>query len=660
MDGAKQIADGLYWIGDRTSSNTLECNAYLIMDGNEGVLIDPGSPLDFDQVRKNVESLIPLKQISLIVVHDEDPDLCGSISAFYQAGLVAPVALHWRTGTLVKYYGIANKLYFVNENSWEWSFNSGRKLFFLPAPYCHFAGAIMVYDSRTRTLFSGDLFGSLGFSTGLYADQDYHEKMRAFHEHYMPSREVLAPVMDSILYLALDRIAPQHGQIIKDDIQSFILELRNLKCGSYQGNVSFLQPDGIESGAVPVIHVLDSILNRLSHIFASAEVRRTFEGSPFTLQGDSLRIESINLAGKRDEIINVFIEYLVMTNGARWLTVIEPYLYSMIDEYRLPIPQYLLQVSNIGLPQVDEKEKHVETEDSVLYDHLTGLYNERVFDRYLETLLKNHESTAWAIAYFSVDNLEEINQLYGRKAGDDALKALVYILKNEALNNPFWTFFKLDFPYVACIAERTSREEMKKGAEKVRYDSTESDFAAERITVSVGILYREGPNEDGGENGPENLKNLLLARLFRARKNHGGGICNYLKDADSDLYLRKKILLVEPDDSYVKFLEPYFAERGYHLRSVSDGTEVQHFRDAETPDLIIAEAMSPRVSGFDLRERLLATTRGRNIPFILVSRRKDEEYVRRAALSGILFFLKKPFSKTELLGLVDNLLRSES
>ena len=660
MDGAKQLAEGLYWIGDRTPGNTLECNAYLIIDGDEGVLIDPGSPLDFDQVRKSVESIIPLTRISLVVVHDEDPDLCASIPLFYRAGLVAPVALHWRTGTLVKHYGVSNEFYVVNEKSWEWSFASGRKLLFLPAPYCHFAGAIMVYDSLTRTLFSGDLFGSMGFSPGLFADQDYHEKMRAFHEHYMPSREVLAPVMDSILRLELDRIAPQHGQIIKDEIQSFILELRNLKCGSYLGNVASLPPDGVDSGAVPVVHLLDLILQRLSHIFASADIRRTFTSSPFVLRHDSLMIESINLAGKRDEIINVFIEYLVMNNGARWLTVIEPYLFSLIDEYRLPVPQYLLQMSNVGVPKIDVKEKHVETEDSVLYDHLTGLYNERVFTRYLETLLKSQESAAWAIAYFSVDNLEEINQLYGRKAGDDALKALVYILKNEALNNPFWTFFKLDFPYIACIAERTSPEEMKKAAEKVRYDAIESDFAAERITVSVGILYREGLDEGSGEIGPEYLQKILLARLFRARKNRAGGICDYLKESDSDLYLRKKVLLVEPDDSYVKFLEPYFAERGYHLRSVSDGAEVQHFRDAETPDLIIAEAMSPRVSGFELRERLLTTTRGRNIPFILVSRRKDEEYVKRAALSGILFFLKKPFSKTELLGLVDNLLRREA
>jgi PleD family two-component response regulator/glyoxylase-like metal-dependent hydrolase (beta-lactamase superfamily II) len=630
------------------------------MDGDEGVLIDPGSPLDFDQVRRSVESLIALSRISLVVVHDEDPDLCASVPQFFQAGLVAPIALHWRTGTLVSHYGISNEFYVVNEKSWEWSFASGRKLLFLPAPYCHFAGAIMAYDSLTRTLFSGDLFGSLGVSPGLFADQEYHEKMRCFHEHYMPSREVVVPVMDSILHLELDRIAPQHGQIIQDDIQSFILELRNLKCGSYIGNIAHIQPDGADSGAVPVIHILDSIVNRLSHIFASADIRKTFELSPFELHEDSLRIEKIRLVGKRDAIINVFIEYLVMNNGSRWLTVIEPYLFSLIDEYRLPIPQYLRQISNVGLPQIEEKEKHAETEDSVLYDRLTGLYTERVFVRYLETLLKSHDDAPWAVAYFSVDNLEEINQLYGRKEGDDALKALVYILKNAALNNPFWTFFKLDFPYIACIAERTSPEEMKQAAEKVRYDATESDFAAERITVSAGILYREGNGEDSGGSGPEYLKKILLARLFRARKNHAGGICDYLKDADSELYLRKKVLLVEPDDSYVRFLEPYFAERGYYLRSVSDGTGVQHFRDAETPDLIIAEAMSPRVSGFELRERLLTTTRGRNIPFILVSRRKDEEYIKRASSAGILYFLKKPFSKTELLGLVDNLLRRDT
>jgi response regulator RpfG family c-di-GMP phosphodiesterase len=72
---------------------------------------------------------------------------------------------------------------------------------------------------------------------------------------------------------------------------------------------------------------------------------------------------------------------------------------------------------------------------------------------------------------------------------------------------------------------------------------------------------------------------------------------------------------------------------------------------------VIAEAITPRMNGFDLHDKLMASAKGRTIPFILVSRRKDEEFIKRAAEKVILFFLKKPFSKTELMGIVDTLMR---
>jgi DNA-binding response OmpR family regulator len=72
---------------------------------------------------------------------------------------------------------------------------------------------------------------------------------------------------------------------------------------------------------------------------------------------------------------------------------------------------------------------------------------------------------------------------------------------------------------------------------------------------------------------------------------------------------------------------------------------------------VIAEATMPPVAGSSSAKGSCASG-GRAIPFILVSRRKDEEYIRRAAALGIVHFLKKPFSKAELVGLADNLLRT--
>ena len=48
-------------------------------------------------------------------------------------------------------------------------------------------------------------------------DESYFENMRPFHEHYMPSREILAHGLEEIETLPVKLIAPQHGKLIRED-----------------------------------------------------------------------------------------------------------------------------------------------------------------------------------------------------------------------------------------------------------------------------------------------------------------------------------------------------------------------------------------------------------------------------------------------------------
>jgi Response regulators consisting of a CheY-like receiver domain and a winged-helix DNA-binding domain len=527
----------------------------------------------------------------------------------------------------------------------------------------------MTWDEKTQTLFSGDLFGAITSSPGLIADESYREPMKAFHEHYIPSHEVLMPVMDSLLALDIRLIAPQHGKVITEDIRRCILELRSLKCGAYlsmNGQPLSREP---ETNQLPLERILNLLVDRLAGLFGSETVRKTFVRTPFRLRDDVLQFESLPGTGsttagtaasggpETDDIISLFIEQIVLANSLRWYSLIEPYLFGLLAEYRIPLPRWVLDTAIITAPAGEEP---VNNEERVLHDRKTGLYNGIVYRQYLDSIRKRKSTAPYGILCFSVDNLEEINQLYGRRAGDEALKALVYLLKNAVNNDPAWIFFKLEMPYIACIADNVPPGRIREMAEQVRYAASEAEFTPEKLVISAGILYVDQGNGQPGEEETEHIDRILLARLFRARKSPSGGICDYLRETDMNLFLRRKILLVEPDESYIRFLEPYFTAHGYHLMAVSDGTEALKLRDDETPDLIIAEAMAPRMNGFELRERMLTSSYGRQIPFILVSRRKDEEFIRRAAAAGILLFLKKPFSKTELLGLVDNLLRQDS
>ncbi len=84
-------------------------------------------------------------------------------------------------------------------------------------------------------LFSSDIFGGLTPEFSLVArDESYFEAMRPFHEHYMPSRDILGYALRAIERHPVRMIAPQHGSIIPEHlVGSMIDKLKTLECGLY-------------------------------------------------------------------------------------------------------------------------------------------------------------------------------------------------------------------------------------------------------------------------------------------------------------------------------------------------------------------------------------------------------------------------------------------
>ena len=69
-----EVAEGVYWVGagDLKLKTQLNCNPYLVIDHDEAVLIDPGSPLDFESVLKNVQKIIAIDKLRYIVLQHQE------------------------------------------------------------------------------------------------------------------------------------------------------------------------------------------------------------------------------------------------------------------------------------------------------------------------------------------------------------------------------------------------------------------------------------------------------------------------------------------------------------------------------------------------------------------------------------------------------------
>ncbi|MBF0160293.1 MAG: response regulator [Magnetococcales bacterium] len=236
-DQAIEIGDRVWWVGYFQPGDPFQCHVYLIEHGDQSVLIDPGSRLTFVHTLDKINRIIPFSQIRYFICHHIDPDISSALLMIDDRidRPDAVVVTHWRASMLLQHYGLTSLPFWrIEEHHWQLDLG-GRVLDFILTPYAHFPGAYCSFDRQTGILFSSDLFGGLteGFSL-LATDEGYFESLRLFHEHYIPSKEILAHALDRLFEHPVTMIAPQHGSIIPHHLIAPITQrLRELDCGLY-------------------------------------------------------------------------------------------------------------------------------------------------------------------------------------------------------------------------------------------------------------------------------------------------------------------------------------------------------------------------------------------------------------------------------------------
>lgn len=253
-DAPVEIAENIYWVGFHERRSTLRCNPYLIREGDQAVLIDAGSRPDFAMVMmKILQTGIAPEQIAALIYQHYDPDLCGSLSNMVDiCDNPKLIALSEPSNNVFLSYYIerAKRDFLQSIDDHGLVFNFGQRMLkFFKTPYAHNAGSFVTYDTKTKTLFSSDLFGSLSRQWELFlaldddcytcADYDHCLAQKRycplsdifeFHKRIMPSGKALRYAMEVIGKLDIEMIAPQHGSIFKKkrDIDFLIEKLGTL------------------------------------------------------------------------------------------------------------------------------------------------------------------------------------------------------------------------------------------------------------------------------------------------------------------------------------------------------------------------------------------------------------------------------------------------
>jgi len=118
----------------------------------------------------------------------------------------------------------------------------------------------------------------------------------------------------------------------------------------------------------------------------------------------------------------------------------------------------------------------------------------------------------------------------------------------------------------------------------------------------------------------------------------------------------KKVLIVDDEPNIVAALEFLLQKNGYAVKIAADGEDALAQLDAFKPDLVLLDVMMPKVSGYEVCQRMRAQPQWRHIKIVMLSAKGREVEVSKGMSLGADLYVTKPFSSTELVATIDKLL----
>ncbi len=133
-------------------------------------------------------------------------------------------------------------------------------------------------------------------------------------------------------------------------------------------------------------------------------------------------------------------------------------------------------------------------------------------------------------------------------------------------------------------------------------------------------------------------------------------ILNFTRTRCGELTIGKKILVVEDDPSFQRYLDFLFNKEGYQVVLASNGMEGLRKARQEHPDLVVLDVMLPGLDGFEVCHRLRADPVIGKTPVLMMSAKGQDADRVSAARVGANIFFSKPVERTVLLSTVRDLL----
>lgn len=119
---------------------------------------------------------------------------------------------------------------------------------------------------------------------------------------------------------------------------------------------------------------------------------------------------------------------------------------------------------------------------------------------------------------------------------------------------------------------------------------------------------------------------------------------------------KKKILIVEDEESLLKLESILLTSKGYEVRGVPNGMAALESLKEEQPDLILLDIMLPEIDGFEVCRRIKSEPSTKHIPIIMLTAKKSREDMARGEQVGADWYITKPFKSAMVIETIQRFL----
>jgi two-component system, sensor histidine kinase and response regulator len=120
------------------------------------------------------------------------------------------------------------------------------------------------------------------------------------------------------------------------------------------------------------------------------------------------------------------------------------------------------------------------------------------------------------------------------------------------------------------------------------------------------------------------------------------------------MFCRGDILIVDDTPDNLRFLSAMLLQKGYEVRSVTNGKTALMGIQAQPPDLILLDVFMPEMNGYEVCQQLKQSPVTQSIPIIFLSVLDEALDKVKAFEIGARDYITKPFQEEEVLARIEN------